>query len=62
VDRVTGSALAVLDPGGLGVAVPVAADRPGTAPGAGALPPQAASAASDPAISAARAASSILTS
>jgi hypothetical protein len=61
VDRVTGCALDVLDPAGLGVAVTVAVD-PGTLSGVGALPPQAASAASDPAISTARAAWSILTS
>ena len=61
-DRVTGCALAAIEPAGLGVAVTVGADRPGTAPGARALPPQAASAASVPAISIARTASSILMS
>ena len=62
VDGVTGCGLAVLDPAGPGVAVPVATDRPGLAPGAGTLPPQAASAATAPAISVARTAWSILMS
>jgi hypothetical protein len=61
MDGVTGFALAVLERAGLRPAVPVAAD-PGTPLGAGSLPLQAASAASDPAIRIARAASSIFMS
>lgn len=62
VDGVTGCALAVPDPAGLTVVEPGVADRPGAAPGAEALAPQAATAATDPAINAARAVLTILIS